>query len=215
MGDGGALRLEIVLLGRAVPDNALKAKFSVRVGGKDYQANKYTDAAVEWMDYVRLTAQAAVLGLPPDMAPPSQWRLPLVFEVSFVKQLCDLTNAFKGMNDALAQALGVDDSYFEYDRVRRKRVRGKPPEGAPRIEIVIREAAEEEAIRPQPRNRAPRKTRTWIGSAERYAGVGGATTRGGPAKRQRASTTPLQRAIRQALAADNTKPAPLPAERVT
>jgi hypothetical protein len=208
--DAGA-RLVIVLLGRAVPDNALKVKFTAESQGKTYQVNKYTDAAVEWMKYVRATAESAIQGLPDDVPSPSQWQLPLVFEVSFGKQLCDLTNAFKGMNDALAVALGVDDSYFEYDRVRRQRTRGKPPKGAARIELTIRPATDEEAIRPQPKSRGPRKTRTWIGSAERQAAR--SMTVGKP--RRTRTETPLQRAIRQALAAENTKPALLPTERAT
>jgi hypothetical protein len=118
---------------------------------------------------------------------------------TFVRVRSDLANDLKGLNDALQQALDVDDAYFEYDQMKRARpgreptppptqqadgpARGKRRRAFVGVVVRVRPADVSEALNPQPQIRAP--TTDWRGD------------------RSPRRAAPLQRAIDAAVAAED------------
>lgn len=151
-----AYPLVIDVQGVAVSDNRLKRRFTLMVNGKRYVITEYTDEAEAWMRAVRDAAAQAIEQLPSDALKPREWNLPLIFDVSWRRQRIDPLNGFKGLNDALAPALDVDDRFFEYDQITRQRIRGKSTvPGGPGVMIRVRPATEAEMIRPRPTKISP------------------------------------------------------------
>jgi hypothetical protein len=150
--------LEIHIQGVAVSDNAYKDKRAVRKGNRNYIITKPTPEAILWRDKVQSAVEDALAALPAGTPPPNEWPLPIFISLEWIHQRIDASNGIKATSDFLAPAIGVDDRFFEYDGVRKRRKRGKTTREPAGLLLRLRPATPDEAIRPRPTNIAPLQT---------------------------------------------------------